>query len=99
MTIRRARPDDALRIATIHIESWQAAYRGVVPDEFLDSLSIEQRSAAWRQNLEAAEPMTWIAEEHGAALGWVSAGRSRDTDATQSTGEILAVYVHPQHWN
>ena len=99
MTIRSARPQDALRIATIHVEAWQVAYRGIVPDEFLRALSIEQRHAVWQQNLEAGESLTWVADDGETALGWISAGRSRDVDASQSTAEIWAVYVDPGHWS
>jgi GNAT superfamily N-acetyltransferase len=87
-----------LRIATIHIEAWRVAYRGIIPDEFLRSLSIEQRHAAWQQALEAGHPFTWVAEEGDVALGWISAAASRDVDAGQSTGEIWAVYIDPSHW-
>src|SRR5712671_5908516 len=95
MIIRSARPEDALRIATIHVDAWRAAYRGIIPDEYLGSLSIEERHAAWQQLLEAGQPLTWVAEERDIALGWISAAASRDADASQSTGEIRAVYIDP----
>jgi ribosomal protein S18 acetylase RimI-like enzyme len=98
MIIRSARPEDALLIATIHVEAWRVAYRGIIPDEYLRSLSIEQRRASWQQALEAGHPLTWVAEEGDAALGWISAAASRDADAGQSTGEIWAVYIDPGHW-
>ena len=97
-TIRTATPDDARGIATIHVEAWRAAYRGIVPDEYLDSLSIDGRESAWRQNLLAAETSTWVAQEADAIVGWISAGPSRDTDAETSAGEIWAVYVAPASW-
>jgi ribosomal protein S18 acetylase RimI-like enzyme len=96
--IRSATPDDARAVATIHVEAWRAAYRGIVPDEFLDSLSIEGRVSAWRQNLLAADTSTWVAQESDAIVGWISAGPSRDTDAGSSVGEIWAVYVAPACW-
>jgi len=100
MIIRAARPGDALRIATVHVEAWRIAYRGIVPDHFLNSLSIEERAARWRKDLEAGHPLTWIAElgDSGTKLGWISAGASRDEDATPPTGEIWAVYIDPDNW-
>jgi RNA polymerase sigma factor (sigma-70 family) len=97
MIIRPAGPEDALGIATIHVEAWRVAWRGIVPDEYLRALSIEQRHAGWRQILEAGESV-WVAEDEDKTVGWISAARSRDVDASQSTGEIWAVYVHPDHW-
>lgn len=60
MIVRAALLEDAMRIATIHVEAWQIAYRGIVPDEFLGALSVDQRVAVWRQNLQAKEPSTWV---------------------------------------
>ena len=36
--VRRATVDDADAIGWIHVESWQVAYRGLVPDWYLGSL-------------------------------------------------------------
>ena len=38
MNVRPARPEDARRIAEIHVETWRATYPGVVPQEVLDEL-------------------------------------------------------------
>ena len=96
--IQSATLADARAIATIHVEAWREAYRGIVPDEYLDSLSIDRRESAWRQNLLAADTSTWVAQESDATVGWISVGPSRDTDAGISTGEIWAVYVAPGCW-
>lgn len=88
MTIRLATPQDARQIAMIHVEAWKAAYRGVVPDEFLDSLSVDARELTWRERLEGGRSITWVAHDSKTTLGWISA----------RAGEILAVYVRPEHW-
>jgi hypothetical protein len=80
MIIRPACLADALRIATIHVEAWQVAYRGIVPDEFLDALSVEERRVGWQRILETGESLTWVAEDKNMALGWISMGRSRDVN-------------------
>jgi ribosomal protein S18 acetylase RimI-like enzyme len=99
MTIRPACPADALRIATIHVEAWRVAYRGIVPDEFLRALSVEERHVGWHRILETGESLTWVAEDGYMLLGWISVGRSRDVNAPPSTGEIWAIYVDPDHWS
>lgn len=43
MNIRDATPQDGRQIAVIHVDSWRAAYRGIMPDAVLDALSIEER--------------------------------------------------------
>lgn len=96
--IRSATPADARAIATIHVEAWRAAYRGIVPDEYLDSLSIDGRESAWRQNLLASDTSTWVAQESNGIVGWISAGPNRERDVGTSAGEIWAVYVAPESW-
>jgi len=97
-SIRLAVPEDARAIATIHVEASQAAYRGIIPDEFLNSFSIDRRESEWRQRLLRGNAGTWVAQEAGAIVGWILAAASRDTDAGASTGEIWAVYVLPGYW-
>ena len=99
MTIRSATPDDAGMIATIHVEAWRVAYRGIVPDEFLDSLSIEGRESTWRQILSSSHERVWVAQESETIVEWISAAASRDADAGASTGEIWAVYVALGRWS
>lgn len=99
--MRRAVPQDARAIAEIHVRSWQVAYRGLVPDDVLDGLSVAQREQFWR---EAS------AGGHGAGAVFVASGGSqiegfcalstpsRDEDADEGTAEIGAIYVDPSAW-
>ena len=48
MTIREAELCDARGIAEVHVRSWQAVYAGIVPDEDLARLSVDQRHEFWR---------------------------------------------------
>ena len=41
MIIRRAMQNDARQIAEIIVEDWKNAYRGIIDDDFLDSMSVE----------------------------------------------------------
>src|SRR6185503_6902264 len=40
LTLREARAADARAIAEIHVAAWRAAYRGMMPDAYLASLSV-----------------------------------------------------------
>jgi hypothetical protein len=48
---RRATPQDAAALAAVEVRCWRAAYRGLMPDSFLDTLCQTEKTAAWRQNL------------------------------------------------
>ena len=98
MIVRPARIEDALPIATIHVEAWRVAYRGIVPDDYLSALSIDQRHGVWQQILTGGESV-WVGEDGRKIVGWISAAGARDADASQATGEIWAVYVDPGHWS
>lgn len=98
VTIRPATPDDARAIAGIHVRSWQVAYRGIVPESFLQSLSVDQRERFWRESLEGGGPRTSVFEEHGHVVGWISVGATRDAGERPSTRELWAIYVDPMHW-
>ncbi len=99
--LRRAEPADAAAIATVHIQTWQAAYRGQLPDHYLDHLGSEvnQRAEMWRSNILNPRPKTeiWVANNNGQLEGFVALGPARDANAT--TGEVYAIYVHPNHWD
>lgn len=45
--IRQAISPDALSVAEIHVESWKYAYRGLLADSILDSLTVESRIKHW----------------------------------------------------
>jgi ribosomal protein S18 acetylase RimI-like enzyme len=95
--IRRARVEDAPGIAKVHVETWQAHYRGQVPDDFLARLSVENRTTVWAESLLLAKPnyLTLVAEEDGVIVGFCDVGPSRDPDASETIGEMNAIYVRP----
>jgi hypothetical protein len=89
MTIRRALPDDAPALARLHVDSWRAAYRGLVPDSRLDGLDYDRRTVRFREQLEAAPDQTYLIEQAGQLLGFLTLGGCRDPDVDpQITGEI-----------
>jgi GNAT superfamily N-acetyltransferase len=97
--IRVAHPEDAAAIAAIHIRGWQAAYANILPADFLAQLSIEQRTARWREILarqRKGEILVYC--ESDAVVGWIDWGLSRDGDR-EGDAEILAVYVEPSRWH
>ena len=41
--IRKAEKEDVRQIAEILVEDWKTAYRGIIDDAFLDSMSVDNR--------------------------------------------------------
>jgi ribosomal protein S18 acetylase RimI-like enzyme len=102
MRVRRARRQDARAIAELHVRAWRSAYRGLVPDELLDALSIEERERAWTEVLGGTDgsSFTLVAVGgDGRVVGFCTARTpSRDDDASEGTAEVAATYVDPGHW-
>ncbi len=99
--IRPATPDDAAAIADVHVRSWQEAYAGIVPDDYLSSLDSEQRAHRWRELLEAGPEdrvRTLVAQSGDRLLGFASYGPSRDEDARRGEREIYSIYLDPGTW-
>lgn len=55
VTVRPALPEDAPRIAQIHWDSWQASYRGILPEACLGAFSLPAREALWRSTALVAQ--------------------------------------------
>ena len=95
--VRPATREDARAIAEVHVASWRDAYRGLLPDDYLEKLSVDEREA---QRLEAfdrpsAGSGVLVAEEDGQVVGFATFSPSRDDDAPGGTGEVPAIYVDP----
>jgi ribosomal protein S18 acetylase RimI-like enzyme len=93
--VRDARLEDAEAAATIHVRTWQSAYRGQIPDDYLDSLDVASRIKSWKEKLSNPRPRTknLVAEVNQKIVGFCDLGKSRDDDATNDIGEVLAIYV------
>ena len=98
LSIRLARVGDEAGIAVSHVQSWQETYSGLLPQSFLDSLSVDKRRDMWQgviaRNTEAGARgvLLVVQEPSGSIVGFASAGSDRAGDWT-SRGELLAIYL------
>ena len=91
---RLAIPDDVRAIAEVHVRSWQATYRGVVADEFLDSLDVDRRVEMIEGVIRDESKGLLVAEQDGHVAGFSMLAASYD----EGWGEVLAIYASPDHW-
>ena len=99
--IRPATAADARAIGVVHVETWQAAYRGIVPDAHLDGLSYDESERLWRGRITDAESSgcVFVAEHGGEVFGFAS-GRLRERFSRglrEYEGELKTIYVLPSH--
>jgi ribosomal protein S18 acetylase RimI-like enzyme len=97
--IEPATLDDCRAIAEVHVESWQHAYRGLIPEAYLASLSVSDREATWRRMLELHPADLLLARTAGCVAGFAAFGASRDEGAPPQRAEIWAIYVKPSFWS
>lgn len=96
--LRVARPEDAVPIAELNVRSWQASYRGVFPDEFLDEMKSRERQLRWLMDVlaEGSSFRTTVAVATGRVVGFAILGPVRDSDLDASTvQELYSLYVEP----
>lgn len=97
--IRAAAGDDAPAMGAVHVRAWQSAYRGVMPDAYLDALSAEERSEMWRSILgrHDGSPVL-VAVLDGQVVGFATVGVERTEGEPSTLGELYAMNLDPDVW-
>jgi GNAT superfamily N-acetyltransferase len=94
--LRDALPADADPVARLHVLSWRTAYRGLLPDEFLDAMRPEERARRYTFGSEdPAAPQTIVALDGADLIGFATVVADRE-DAR--VGELSALHVDPSRW-
>ena len=95
-TIRPAALADAERIGEIHVRSWQKAYQGILPADFLASLSVVAWVVWWQSELTSMgeQDLALVIENGSSVTGFARLGSSAD----RNHAEVQAIYLDPDHW-
>lgn len=89
---------DVPAVSAIRVTGWQASYAGIVPQSFLDGMTVEEDIQQRRRHFESSKAGTTnlVAEDaHGQVVGWACLGRFRGGGTRTTTGELYALYVQP----
>jgi ribosomal protein S18 acetylase RimI-like enzyme len=95
---RIAGPNDASAVGQVQAAVWRAAYGEILPQEVVDQFEPASFARVWRKSLSTPpgpRHVLLVACAGEQVVGFVAVGPSIDPDATQSTGEVLALGVHP----
>lgn len=98
-TIRLARSGDSKGMGIVHVRAWQAAYRGVMTDDYLDGLSVEERAAMWERAISTPTgPRVLVAAVGDEVIGFASFGAESNQLNGSGVGELYAINLDPAHW-
>jgi len=99
VVIEPATRDDAAAVAHVHTESWREAYRGLIDNDVLAALNVDERTARWQRTFEHGRTTVLVVKEDGVIVGFASFGPSRDADASSGTCEVYAIYLLSSVWS
>lgn len=98
VNMRQATIHDAPEIARVHVDSWRTTYKGIVPQEYLDSLSYAARTDAWNAGLAKTDALNFVAEDTGKMCGFICGGKLREPIADYDA-ELYAIYLLAEYQN
>jgi GNAT superfamily N-acetyltransferase len=98
VTVRTATVDDAVAIARVRVESWRSTYKGMIPQAYLDGMSVETSAALWGKALAAANHRThtFVAEDPEGIVGF-SSGVVLPEPKQGFMSELAAIYLRPAY--
>lgn len=95
-TVRPAAESDAEALARLHERCWSISYAGIADPTWLTRRPFADRVQDWVGLCRGDVAELWVAcGDDDRVAGFVAAGPSRDADAPEGTGEVIALYVDP----
>jgi hypothetical protein len=96
--VRAAVGADVLGVARVHVRSWQAAYQGIIDQDYLDNLKPSEMARRYTfERTGPAMPSTLVAVDGDSICGFATTAPSRDKDLP-NVGEVRGFYVDPSQW-
>ena len=95
-SIRPAAVADARAIAQVRVDAWRATYRGMIPDAYLDGMSVDASETLWLRVLSAPNRVAavFVAEDATGIVGFASGHRLAEPKLGFDA-ELSAVYLAP----
>lgn len=92
-----AGPQDAQALAEVHVATWRETYRGLLPDSFLDRMSVPVNTRRFSKSLvtPAEHEITLAAADRAGIVGYAAGGPSRTRIPGEA--EVTTLYVLRAH--
>lgn len=95
--IIKATADDSPTISNILAKTWRIAYKGIVPQSYLNSLPDDYWSDPFRNWINNNLLTAWLICENAVPVGCIAYGHSRE-EKFSNWCEIVSIYVLPGYW-
>ncbi|SDB47607.1 Acetyltransferase (GNAT) family protein [Ruminococcaceae bacterium FB2012] len=82
--------DDLTEISNVYEESWKYAYKGIIPQSYLDSIP----KGRWADSITRPGMSNLVMTENGRIIGTAGFCRSR-WESRSDHGEIVSIYLLP----
>ncbi|WP_411142081.1 GNAT family N-acetyltransferase [Streptomyces sp. x-80] len=75
-------------VSAVRVQGWQAAYTGLMPQAYLDAMSVARDAAERRSRFGRRLPQACdlVAVRDGTVAGWAALGPARDPDVSGTPG-------------
>lgn len=70
--VRKSRLSDLEQIALIHVKSWETAFKGLMPERYINNYTLEDRNAEWLSVLGSGSESVIVAEDNNKLGGFLS---------------------------
>ncbi|GHF45219.1 N-acetyltransferase [Streptomyces griseosporeus] len=100
VAVREMALEDCDRVAEIRVRGWQSAYRGLMPQAYLDAMSVAEDAERHRARFTGGDGSVTnlVAQDEGGVVGWACHGPYRDGERRTADAELYAIYVDPAHY-
>ncbi|MGI8655941.1 MAG: GNAT family N-acetyltransferase [Pyrinomonadaceae bacterium] len=93
ITFREATVADALAVGRVQVQSWRESFVGIVPQTFLDKMSVENRAKKFEEGFAVDFYKMFVAEtQENGIVGFADFGKARDNH-NQYEAELYAIYL------
>ncbi|MCX7710280.1 MAG: GNAT family N-acetyltransferase [Clostridia bacterium] len=96
LKIREAGVEDVLEIAKIKVETWRSAYKGLIPDHYLNQLDYNEQAQKFDGIIsKRKDTFALVAEDDSKVVAFAVGGRERSSEYHYE-GEVYSIYVREE---
>ena len=97
ISIRLAVPGDAAEMAEILMRSWEVAYKGIIPDEYIREKNAS-RPEQYKRAITAKNTDSYVIRRDGKTVGIMRVASPQNDDVGDDFYELHYIYLHPDYY-